>query len=156
MKLIGTVLFTALASTAFVAHPSARSEPMTLVVASVDTSRMDAFIGNLRYSGADLVYAAGRRSAPAAQRVGTALGTRVVVDSTLGVDGEEAATALANRVRSAGARVVVVLIDADAAQPFLRRVTEQPRSSFALSGAPGRMWLVSLGSGYTSAIRGSF
>jgi hypothetical protein len=156
MKLLGTVLFTALASTAFAPHPSARSEPMTLVVASVDTSRMDAFIGNLRYSGADLVYAAGRRSAPAAQRVGTALGTRVVVDSTLGADRENAVSELADRVQSRGGHVVIVLLDADLALPFLRRVTGQPRSSFALSGAPGRMWLVTLGNGYTSAIRGSF
>jgi hypothetical protein len=102
---------------------------MTLVVASVDTSRMDAFIGNLRYSGADLVYAAGRGSAPAAQRVGTALGTRVVVDSTFDADRESAVRRLADRVQNHGGHVVVVLLDADLALPFLRLRREVKRAA---------------------------
>jgi hypothetical protein len=81
---------------------------------------------------------------------------QVVVDSTLGADQQREASALSDRVRSHGGHVVVVLLDADLALPFLRRVTDQPRSSFALSGVPGRMWLVTLANGHTSAIRGSF
>jgi hypothetical protein len=83
------------------------------------------------------------------------VGTRVVVDSTLGADHQREASALSDRVRSHGAHVVV-LLDSDLALPFLRRVTARPRSSFSLSGAPGRMWLVTLANGYTSAIRGRF
>jgi hypothetical protein len=156
MRFIGTLLLTVFASAPLTAQRPPHREPMTLVVASVDTSRMDAFIGNLRLAGADLVYAAGSNSARAAQRVGTALGTRVVVDSFLGANKASAASALADRVQSRGARVVVVLLDPDLALPFLRRVAERPRSSFPLSGAPGRMWLVTMTNGYSSAIRGSF
>jgi hypothetical protein len=156
MKLSTACLLGLLVPAVLALRPSTRSESQTLVVATLDSSRADAFIGNLRFAGTELVYAGGVTSAAAARRVSTALGARVLIDSTVATTPGEAAAAIADRVRNVDERVVVVLVDSALALPFLRHVTGQPRASFPLSAAPGRMWVVTRGDGYDSAIRGSF
>lgn len=156
MKSACSIAFVLLVSTAAALPSAHRDEPRTLVVASLDTARADAFIGNLRSSGARRIYAAGGASLAAAQRVGQAMDIPVASSTRLTGDLTKDAAAIAGEVRAGAGGVSVVLIDQALALAFLREITNQPRSSFPLSGSPGRMWVVTLAPDYTSVVRGRF
>lgn len=156
MRTATSIAFVVLVSIAAALPTSRTGEPRTLVVATLDIARADAFIGDLRFSGARRVYAAGSASLASAQRIGQAMDIPVVTGTGLTGDPVRDAAVIAGDLRAGAGGVTVVLVDQALALPFLRQVTNQPRSSFPLSGSPGRMWFVTLTPDYTSVVRGSF
>ena len=155
MKALAALSLVLLVSAASPLQPGVNTQ-LTLVVATLDSTRADAFIGDLRFSGAQRVYAVGGASLAAAQRVARAMGIPVIADTNSAGDADTDAGRIAAHLRATTTGVTVVLVEREFALPFLRHVTSSPRASFPLSGTPGRMWLVTLGGDYKSAIRGSF